>query len=179
MKKRKILKIISASVLVSALVITVAAVYDSSEDPLVSLSYLKDVFKKELLAEVDEKIENSVKKDTDTENNPFEFEENEDNATKESSSESFTYEVIELKNGDSLYAISACDIMLRAGQASCIAPDANQGIADYTSGEEIYNAQSLTKNHMCLIPRGDGRGVKAQSESVFIMIRGGYTIVEG
>ena len=47
MKKRKILKIISASVLVSALVITVAAVYDSSEDPLVSLSYLKDVFKKE------------------------------------------------------------------------------------------------------------------------------------
>jgi len=48
-----------------------------------------------------------------------------------------------------------------------------------TTAAEIYNAQALTKNHMCLIPRGDGRGVRATSESVFIMIRGDYTIVEG
>ena len=69
--------------------------------------------------------------------------------------------------------------MLRAGSAYCVAPDASQGIADYTAGAEIYNYQYLTKNHMCLIPRGDGRGIVADSESVFVMVKGEYTIVEG
>ena len=78
-----------------------------------------------------------------------------------------------------MYADGACDIMLRAGKATCIAPDPTQGLADYTDASEIYNGQELTKNHMCLIPRGDGRGIRAASESVFIMIRGEYTIVKG
>ena len=69
--------------------------------------------------------------------------------------------------------------MLRAGTAVCIAPDAGQGLADITGGYEIYNGDYLTKNHMCLIPRADGRGIIAQSQSVFIMVRGDYYIVEG
>lgn len=92
---------------------------------------------------------------------------------------SSSYEVVELGYGDALYAASACDIMLRSGSAYCLAPDASQGISDYTAGVEIYNYQYLTKNHMCLIPRGDGRGIFADSESVFVMVRGEYTIVEG
>ena len=67
--------------------------------------------------------------------------------------------------------------MGEAGNASCIAPDPSQGIADFT-GLEIYDGQPLTLNHMCLIPRGDGRGIVAQSESVFVMVRGEYTIVK-
>ena len=47
-----------------------------------------------------------------------------------------------------------------------------------TDASEIYNGYSLTKNHLCLIPRGDGRGVVATSDSVYIMVRGDYTIVE-
>ena len=79
--------------------------------------------------------------------------------------------------GDAIYAVSSCEIILRANDVICIAPDETQGIADLTSGSEIYNGMRLTKNHLCLIPRGDGRGILATSNSVFVMVRGEYTIV--
>ncbi len=175
MKKKVIIIVSVILAIVTALGITVAAAYDSSEDPLISLSYLLDVFEPELfekfetrfdeleaflVSEIDERIENSG---SSSENG--------------GGSASAAFEVIELTTGDQLYAVGACEIMLRAGAASCIAPDPTQGIADFT-GPEIYDGQPLTLNHMCIIPRGDGRGIVAMSESVFIMVRGEYTIVK-
>lgn len=173
-KKQKIIAVSLA--IAAALGISAAAAYDSSEDPIVSLSYLISVFKPELMDDINARIDEEVARRIESlDLSQYISSSNQDN----NSSASTSYEVIELKMGDSVYATSACDIMLRAGNAYCIAPDAGQGIADYTSGSEIYNYDYLTKNHMCLIPRGDGRGIRADSESVFIMIRGEYTIVEG
>ena len=187
MKNNKIIIIAVVLAIVAALGITVAAAYDSSEDPIVSLSYLIEVFKPDVLDEFEGRFETLEEYLIDTVNdyldnldisggdtNPDETPD--DNPTQ--SAVPYGYEVIELTTGDALYAVSACDIMLRAGEASCIAPDASQGIADYTSAAEIYDGQSLTLNHMCLIPRGDGRGVLAESVSVFLMVRGEYTIVK-
>lgn len=155
--------------------VTAAAAYDSSEDPLVSLSYLTKIFKTELLEELNDTIESEIARRMDN----LDLSQYQPSYEEPAPTASSTYEVIELSWGDALYAAGACDIMLRSGSAYCIAPDASQGIADYTSGTEIYNYQYLTKNHMCLIPRGDGRGIMADSESVFVMVRGEYTIVEG
>ncbi len=177
MKKNKIIIISVAIAIVAALGITVAAAYDSSEDPLISLSYLRDVFRPDIFEELEERfyaLEESLMLAIEER-----IDDNSGNGDgAQSPTASYGYEVIELTTGDELYAVSACDIMLRAGKASCIAPDPSQGIADYTSAAEIYNGQALTLNHMCLIPRGDGRGIVAESESVFIMIRGDYTIVK-
>ncbi len=182
MKNKKLLSIIASALAVcAAFGVTVAAAYDSSEDPLITWSYLRDIFKPEILDYIDDHFEeydvllNEMKNDETEEPEVSE----EETAPEENVQQtaSFMYEVVELTDGDALYAISACDIMLRAGSAFCIAPDEKQGIADYTTGEEIYNSMPLTKNHMCLIPRGDGRGILAASESVFIMVRGDYTIV--
>lgn len=174
MKKKKITIVITAIALLCALALTAMA-YDSSEDPIVSLSYLTDIFRPQILRDVDSKIEEAVgdlaKKPDTQPSTP---------ATEQPGAEhsaSAGYEVVELKAGEQLFAVDAIDIMLRAGRAGCIAPDANQGIADYTDATEILNGDELTKNHMCLIPRGDGRGVEALSESVFIMVRGEYYIV--
>ena len=194
MKNKKLLSIIASALAVcAAFGVTVAAAYDSSEDPLITWSYLRDIFKPEILDYIDDHFEeydvllNEMKTEeteepevSEEETVPEETVPEEDFTQSEESVQqtaSFMYEVVELTDGDALYAISACDIMLRAGSAFCIAPDEKQGIADYTSGEEIYNSMPLTKNHMCLIPRGDGRGILAASESVFIMVRGDYTIV--
>ncbi len=159
--------------------VTTAAAYDSSEDPLISLSYLTKIFKTELLEELNETIEAEIAERMQnldmSQYQPPKEEPKEEPVPAVSS----TYEVVELSWGDALYAASACDIMLRSGSAYCIAPDASQGIADYTAGTEIYNYEYLTKNHMCLIPRGDGRGIMADAQSVFVMVRGEYTIVEG
>ena len=183
MKNKKNLTIIASILAVcAAFGVTVAAAYDSSEDPLITWSYLRDIFKPEILDIIDERFEEyDIFLRESEEEKEWESEENipEDNYTEPSETlpaASNFFEVIELRDGDALYAISPCEIMLRAGSAFCIAPDEKQGIAQYT-GEEIYNNMPLTKNIMCLIPRGDGRGILAASESVFIMVRGDYTIV--
>ena len=157
--------------------VTVGAAYDSSEDPLVSLSYLTKIFKTELLEELNDTIDAELDRRMANLDLSQYQPSNEEPAPVVSSSS--TYEVVELSWGDALYATGACDIMLRSGSAYCLAPDPSQGIADYTSGTEIYNYQYLTKNHMCLIPRGDGRGIMADAASVFVMVRGDYIIVEG
>lgn len=179
MKNNKPIKILASTLAAAAaLGITVAAAYDSSEDPLITWSYLRDIFKPEILDAVDEKVDERFEEYDILLEDKKDETEDEDEETAPSASVSSTYEVLELKMGDAVYAVSACDIMLRSGTVTCIAPDETQGIADYTSAEEIYNGMPLTKNHMCLIPRGDGRGVLATSETVFIMVRGDYTIVE-
>lgn len=171
MKIKKITAAIVAAVIVCALGIAAMA-YDSSENPIITLDYLTGTFKRQILSEIDSRIENAISKINTTTppagNTP----------NTEVVAAPTGYVVIELTAGDAVYASDACDIMLRAGQAVCIAPDEKQGIADYTDAVEIYNGQALTKNHMCLIPRGDGRGVLAVSESVFIMIRGDYSVVK-
>ena len=39
-----------------------------------------------------------------------------------------------------------------------------------------WDGESITINHMMLIPRGDGRGILITSANAFIMIRGEYAI---
>jgi len=175
MKMKKIAVIAVVAVLLCALGVSVAA-YDSSEDPIISLSYLTDIFKAQILTEVDKRVETEVNAKLAGYTPSTQSDSATDGSTASSASSEFV--VVELTTGDELYAAGACDIMLRAGTAICTAPDLKQGIADYTDATEIYAGESLVKNHMCLIPRGDGRGVIATSESVFIMVRGNYTVVK-
>lgn len=164
--------------LLSAMTVTVlAATYDSSEDPIISLSYLTDVFRPNLVKEYETKIaalEAKIDALSGGTYTPVETEPETDATTVTSS----TYEVIEMKYGDCLFAEGPIDILLRSGKAICIAPNASQGISDYTEGVEIYNGENLTINHMCLIPRGDGRGIMATAQTVFIMVKGEYSLVE-
>ena len=55
--KKQVKIIVSVLAILCALTVTVIAAYDSSEDPLISFSYLNDIFKKEILAEVDARFE--------------------------------------------------------------------------------------------------------------------------
>lgn len=176
--KSKFIKVTAIAIAaIAAFGVTVGATYDSSEDPLITLSYLTKIFKTELLEELNSAIDDEIARrmeDLDL----SDYQPSSAPATTDTVASS-AYEVVELSVGDALYAVSACDIMLRSGSAYCIAPDASQGISDYTAGVEIYNYQYLTKNHMCLIPRGDGRGIIADSDSAFVMVKGEYTIVKG
>ncbi|MBQ7599608.1 MAG: hypothetical protein IJU57_02930 [Clostridia bacterium] len=176
MKRVKIAAVIMA--ILCALSVVVIAAYDSSEDPLVSLSYLNDIFKYEILSIVDQRIDNA-KLDIKTElaGTVVQPQDTADTSEAQQPEKYYGYEVLELHDGDEVYAITPCDIMLRAGTAVCIAPNPSQGISDYTDAVELLNGMAFTKNHMCLIPRGDGRGLRATSESVFIEIRGEYTVV--
>lgn len=179
--KKQVKIIVSILAVVCALAITVLAAYDSSEDPLISFSYLNDIFKKEILDEVDDRFD-ELQSGIDDYLASIEIPEVQEPDDSDEEDEppvaaSTAWEIIELTEGEALYAVTTCEFVLRSGSAVCIAPDATQGIADLT-GFEIFNGESIPMDRLCMIPRGDGRGIKATHQSVYVMIRGDYTIVE-
>lgn len=167
------LTIIVAVVLavVCALSIFVAAAsYDSTSDPLISLSYLTK-YVNEALAPIKASIEalgGNVSGDgngTDTDTPPV---------------VSSTFEAVFVESGKLVQCTAATEIILRSGTAVIVSPFESQGLSDLTSGEDLKNGTAVPKNHNLLIPRGnDGRGIKITgSEGAYVMVGGAYTIVE-
>ncbi|MBQ7821377.1 MAG: hypothetical protein IJ391_03750 [Clostridia bacterium] len=164
---------------------------DLTNDPLISLSYLNEVFWpriEEAIADaVDGFVPDRDNKDEDTE---ISDEDTKGNTDKDTSSEtdeitgtetapaSFEYEVLHLIQGDIVLAETPCEIILRSGSAQAYLSGNESGIADLTTGVDILEGEELSPNHLLLVPRGgDGRGFIVTSAEVYIMVRGGYDIV--
>jgi hypothetical protein len=124
-------------------------------DPLVTLSYIEKRIT-ELLTSIDQTY---AKK-------------------SESSSSAATpqYEVVFVKAGQSLILSSSVEVILRSGEATAIA-SFNGGLSNLTAGVDLSQGVAITKNHLLLIPRDDGRGLKALTD-LYVMVRGKYTIIQ-
>ncbi|HEU4964929.1 MAG TPA: hypothetical protein VFV52_13875 [Bacilli bacterium] len=86
-----------------------------------------------------------------------------------------TFKPIKLTAGQTLLGGEGTEIIVRGpGEVLAVAPGAD-GLSDITGALDIPNGQALAKNHMLLIPRKDGRGIKATAET-YIMVRGTYTL---
>lgn len=181
MNKKKTAVIIS---LITVSLITVFAFVSvsaySENDPLITLSYIRDIlfpsFKQEIMTEVDERVNSltfddpSVPAYSGTESGI----ENTDNISQADA----TYTLLELNQGQTVMADSICEFIVRPGSNVCaVSPFPAQGIADITNGIEVLDGERISINAYCLIPRGaDGRGMTVVSEKAYIMIRGDYTI---
>ena len=171
------------------LVIGAYAVYGDSDitnDPLVSLSYINEV----LWPEIEDMIERAISGDdferteTDTEEDTEVDTETESETDTEVPEEpitevkGFEYEVLHLMENTLLLSETPCEIILRSGHAAAYLGGNDNGLADLTDGGELMEGDSLVSNHLLMIPRGDGRGVRITSSEAYIMVRGGYRIVE-
>lgn len=137
----------------------------SSDDPLVTLSYVKQVLQPQIEAAVINKLGGTVNTEPTTPTTP---------ATPADTDVEF--KVVELKSGQIIRPVSSLEIVLRSDSASVISPFPYQGLSDLTAGGELLGGAVIPINHLLLIPRADGRAVKATSSQVFIMVRGEYTI---
>lgn len=158
-------KYIVAAVICAALMIAVNAdtAYSTENDPLVTLSYVEKI-KGQIL----EELLNEINVDSLTATEPEDV--------------YIGYEVVEVKEGQTLMAASSCEIIFRSGKASVIVTDdANKensiGLSDITGGAELLNGNDVPVNHYIIIPRADGRGIKITSAVAYLMIRGEYEIV--
>ena len=168
MKKR-----LGAIALAIALILVagVYAVYGDSDitgDPLVSLSYINEVLWPEIEDMIERAIsgENIRREEVDTEEET------------EVQVKSFEYEVLHLKENALLLSETPCEILLRSGSAAAYLAGNDNGLADLTDGGELMEGDALVSNHLLMIPRGDGRGLRITSNEAYIMVRGGYRIVE-
>jgi len=173
-KKHRITSLCAAVLVAFGAAAVAVQAYDGAADPVISLSYLK-LFKEteidpdiQALEEKIESLESMIQAlyDKGTDSDPV-----------VSVSPDNGYEVIQVDAGMSILSTSPCDIMLRSGTAVAVSQYDTQGLSDYTEGVELYNGDNVPVNHMLLIPRGDGRGIRITSATAFVMVRGEFTIV--
>lgn len=125
----------------------------TDEDPLVTLSFVEQRME-QLMHYIDEKI-------------------------KGSSGDHFVepgagFEVVELKVGDSLIGGQSTELILRSGKATAIDSPMG-GLSDVTGAKDLVKNENVPANHLLIIPRDDGRGIKATTD-IFVMVKGSYEI---
>lgn len=134
----------------------------SQSDPLVTLSYV-DMKMQELRTYIDQKLNVDI-----------------------ADSKKDTWEVVELFEGKSIIGKGGTEIILRSGKGSSISnistvtkngkeTKIDNGLTDVTDGLDLKFGVSIPTNHLLIIPRDDGRGLLAISDS-FLLVKGDYEI---
>lgn len=129
----------------------------SEKDPLVSLSYLEKRID-QLKYYIDEKL----------------------SAVGENNNLSNSFEVVQILAGQSIIGKDGTEIILRGGTGNGpgrakIVALGKDGLSDLTVGKDLKKDEEVPINHLLIVPRGDGRGVYAINDSVFL-VKGGYEI---
>ncbi|MBO5136717.1 MAG: hypothetical protein J6C17_05025 [Clostridia bacterium] len=130
----------------------------SSNDPLISLSYIENTLKPQLEKYIDSKIGSM--------DNSY------GGGSVSSSGDKFT--VVNLKKGNRLICEAGSELILRMGQAVIIATPKG-GLADTTAGYDLPDGTLMPSNHLLIVPVADGRGMLATSDGI-VMVKGGYSI---
>ena len=160
MKKYKILTVVLAAALVLALGavgVLASGVYGTQSDPLVTVSYLNDVFTPALRTE----LENQANAITEQ----FEGE-----LSAQLSASTGGYALVTLQPGQTLQAQPGCEVLLRAGTLTVSAA----GLSDCTAGTAAAAGAALTTNHLYLA--GSAVTLTAGAAAVTVMARGIYTV---
>lgn len=84
------------------------------------------------------------------------------------------FEVVKVEAGKELIGAASTEIILRSGTATAIAGKSG-GVSDVTEGVDLSQDESVTKNHLLIIPVDDGRGIRCTS-LCYVMVKGEYTL---
>ena len=84
------------------------------------------------------------------------------------------FHALQIKAGQILVGDEGAELIPRSG-TSTVYSLVTDGVADVTTGIDLRNGAKITNNHLLIIPRGDGRGIKASTD-VWVLVKGGYTI---
>ncbi len=122
----------------------------SSDDPLITLSYINDVLMPQVKSYVESKLGSG------------------------GTGTSSVFEVVNLKKGQTVIAGKSTEFILRMGSASIVATQKG-GISDVTAGIDLQNGSQMPSNHLLIVPLDDGRGLTMQTDGI-VMIRGSYSI---
>ncbi len=76
--------------------------------------------------------------------------------------------------GKTLIGGAGTELILRSGGALAVAKG-EDGLSDVTEGKDLKATFAVTRNHLLLIPRDDGRGISAATD-IWVMVKGTYTI---
>ena len=165
------------SIIIPALILSLAAtvfsiyagvngapVIGGEDDPLVTLSYINQVLKPQMEADILKKIAGQDIKISDI---------------SPAASPSLEYQVVTMKKGELLLPKNSIELIVRPGsKAVIVSPIKENGLLDMTDGAELLDGKSAPINHMLIVPRADGRGIRITTDIAYVMVRGEYEIVK-
>ena len=155
MKKRNI----AFAVIVSALIIAIGCIVvgyaadttpGTAADPVVTKSYVDKA-----VADLKTELKNSASSASGT-------------------AAEAQWEVVFAEAEKSIIGGQGTEMILRSGNAVAV-HDGENGLSDLTGGADIMRGTKIGLNHLLLIPRADGRGIKITADA-YVMILGSYEI---
>jgi hypothetical protein len=78
--------------------------------------------------------------------------------------------------GQTLAGKAGTEMILRSGKATAVCPG-DVGLVDSTEGLDLTANNPIAANHVYIIPREDGRGVRMETDG-YMMIKGAYDILQ-
>ena len=165
----------------------------SSDDPLISLSYFEnkiESLKKTLLEDLTSTFGLEFNNLADDFTNKFdaatETFSNELNESKKQLDDTLEeirengvstpteFKVITLNEGEMILCEAGTEIIVRSGK-SIVVTDKNSsgGISDITAGKDLANNEAIVNNHLLIVPKADGRGIKANVTGA-VMVKGNF-----
>lgn len=147
--------IIGFEILLASLVLTTGIVFANqaggADDPLVTKSYVDDKINKAL-----EKLNSNPQEGSNVNINAI------------------SYTPVMVTVGQTIYGKEGTEIILRSGKGTAVVPT-REGIANITTGQDLKNDAFVGRNHLLIIPRDDGRGIKV-TENAWFLVKGDYSI---
>ncbi|ABR50223.1 conserved hypothetical protein [Alkaliphilus metalliredigens QYMF] len=86
------------------------------------------------------------------------------------------FEIVVLTQGQQLLGGNSTEMILRGGEATAVGNTAGDGVTNITVGTDLRTGHKVEPNHLLIVPKKDGRGIAAQTEQIWVMVRGEYTI---
>lgn len=83
-------------------------------------------------------------------------------------------EVVTLAAGQQLTLDAGGEVILRGGKATVVAGSSG-GLSDLTDGYDVGQGAPIAPNHLLLVAKSDGRGIKA-TEDAIVLVRGTYKV---
>lgn len=174
MKKNNLIKGIISTFAITTLVVTTvfASTAGSSDDPIVTKSYVDDKVAA-LTALISGTNNNSSSVLTEEQTKAIVDDISAKVLAQTTGSQS--YVPVQLNNGQTLLGGEGTEIILRSGSAVSYI-SGTDGLVNATNGTDLLNKVNVPKNNILIVPRNDGRGVKATSNSTWLIVKGSYTI---
>ncbi len=178
--KHKIYTAVTVLVLIAIPVVSVfSSSAGTSADPVVTKSYvdkcISDAVNQVMANRItDEDIDKTAHKAAELIS--LETGEDIELSVKESTSvaQPLTYKAVELAANKVMIGEEGTEIIVRSG-AVYIYITGIDSILDVTTGHSLVDKNSVSKDHLLVIPRGDGRGIRA-TENSWVLVKGGYSI---
>jgi len=176
MKQKIIIGIVvlAAVVLVSGVSILAFASPGTQTDPFITLSFLNDIFRPQIMSEVRAAEQEMTQRfNARIAQLEAQLSGSTGGSGGAASGPADRFHVVTLNRGQTLSCSVGAEIMLRVGSATGVG--SAPALVNYTTGETLSSGSALVANNMYLVTI-DGNGVRAASDTVRVLVRGNYSV---